>query len=167
MNEKGKSKSTELIAGALLNQLSQAREQRYKRRDFAFRICWLPPTEKPKFGTQKGKLDTIIIPKDQVFSPDVCIPKQFFACSRSSFHEKGPRVAGWVKNLRLDDSFQKLPHTQRPLCTWHWTNQSKSQPEQVENMRHGQVSSTAHLSSHTIYPLAIIKEIVLLKENDR
>lgn len=100
MNEKGKSESTELKAGALLNQLSQAREQQFKRRDFAFRICWLPPTEKPKFGTQKGKLDSIIIPKDQVFSPDVSIPKQFFVCSEEAFTKKG---LGWLAELRISD----------------------------------------------------------------
>ena len=92
-NEEGKSKSRELIAGALLNPPSQAWKWPFKGRvDFAFPVCWLPSTEIPKFGTQRGEVYSIIIPKNQVFPPDDYIPKHSsLASPQEGFGKKGLR----------------------------------------------------------------------------
>lgn len=90
-NEEGKRKSTELIAEDLLNQLSQAREVQFKRRDFAFRIWRFFQLKCQSLEPRKG--NSIIIPRDQVFSPDVPIPKHSSLAPEEVFKKKG---LGWL-----------------------------------------------------------------------
>lgn len=88
-NEEGKRKGTELITGDLLNQLSQAREVQFKRRDFAFRIWGFLQLTCQSLEPRKG--NSVIIPRDEVFSPDVPIPKHS-SLAPEVFKKKG---LGW------------------------------------------------------------------------
>lgn len=90
-NEESKRKNTELIVGDLLNQLSQAREVQFKRRDFAFRIWGFLQLTCQSLEPRKG--NSVIIPRDKVFSPDVPIPKHSSLAPEEVFKKKG---LGWL-----------------------------------------------------------------------
>lgn len=124
----------------------------------------LPPIDMPKFGAQKGKLCNN--PKGQSVLPRCPHSQTFFTCSRRSFQKEGPRVAELGISVQMIPSRRCLTLSARFAHGTELTRIKVSQ-DRWKTWEGWPGFLPPSNSSSTIYPLAIIKEIVHFKENDR